>query len=450
MEKRLPQDDIIDLLFNEYKKEQSSIILIKGERGSGKTHLIKQFIKLNGIKPLYYEATIESDKGNRDNFRNAVLRFNELPCFKTTDFTWELSFKCFMSGYFKEKRVIILDDIHQLIKANFMFPKMLLESYLKHLQHNNVLLILTSEEIDSYVEEIFRYETFNSVSLQPLLFNDFKDYYSSNQEILYTLTDGLFYNMQHFDNDNYIDTIKETFLNKNHIMFEKPYYDLLSISGDGIKKQLVVLKAVAKGYHHLEDLVEYLKLDKVEIVVCLNRLIELNVIKKDPSINGILLSKNYRTRYIFTHSSFACWLLLNYSNRYLINDGLIERIDIENEIKHIVQEVYIKICYQTLKRLNLDYKYTAKYYEDNMMIDLISVDTDNKKIILGNCELTKNKKGLDCYYQLLDLFEKYVLVKYKGYTLDKIVIFSEKGFKDELIKLGENSRNVILLSNKKS
>lgn len=449
MERILVKEDIVNLLKEEYNKKESSVVYIKGEFGVGKSSVIFEFINQNRIKALHYFALDESDKANRDSFRDTVLDFNELPCLRNVDFSWDLSFKCYMGGLFLDKRVVIIENVHRLIKYNYHFPKSLFDSYIKYLKEHNVLLIVTGELTESYLEEIFLSENIKTVTLEKLSFEDFKKYYPTDPIRMYALTNGLSYYMNHFTYDNYLENIYATILNKSHILYELPYFDLSRLCGEGLRKQLLILKAVVKGYHTIEDVTNYLQIERKDVFFMLNRLVDLNILKKDISINGLVLSKNYEIRYAFENSFMEVWLKLNYCNRQSLNKSLVHKININKSLESIFQETYINICYQYLKNKKISYQYIAKYYEDNIMVDLVSVDEENKKIIIGDCFYLEEEKGIDCYELLLDLYNKYIKPKYKNYQLEKIIIFNEYGFSNQLINLQKEDPRILLLSNKK-
>lgn len=448
MKNTIEQTKIIKSLKEAYKELKSKIIIIEGENGVGKTYLINNFLQEENINPVYYFANDEYDKSNRDSFRDIVLKFNELPCFKTTDFSWELSFKCLMGGITFNKRVIIIEDSHNLIQNNKDFIYELHKIYIEQLKNENVLLIITSELYGNELKETFNQENYEYFNINRLSFEEFKNYYNKNQEQLYTLTNGLFTYMKLFNDDNYIEKIKSSLFNSDHYLFNKPFYDLTITSRQGLKKQLLILKSIVKGNNTLDLFSQSLSIDKKDALLTVNRLIELGIVENDLSINGLVLSKNYKTRYIIKDSFLASWLKLNYCHRGLINREMINDINIDLELENLVQETYIKICYQYLKNHNISYQYSAKYYDEEVMVDLVSVDIINKKIIIGDCKLLKAKKGLKSYNELIKAYKNNIKEKYENYSLEKIVLFNENGFTNELINFANTNDNVILLSNK--
>lgn len=217
----------LEILENEYNKTHSSIVLIKGNYKIGKTTLVNEFIKKENIEALYFQALEEYDKSNRDSFRTTVLDYCELPCLRDEDFSWDLSFRCFInSGTYQNKKVIIIDDIQYLIRNNHLFLRILLDGYTKYFKEKNVLLILTGNVLNNSIEETFKEEDITSIVLEQLDYVSFIDYYGTDAIELYSLTNGMPFYMQYFKGVNLIEDIKDTILNRNHILFNYPLFEL--------------------------------------------------------------------------------------------------------------------------------------------------------------------------------------------------------------------------------
>lgn len=196
-----------------------------------------------------------------------------------------------------------------------------------------------------------------------------------------------------------------------------------------------------------------LQLTKRDICVSLDRLIDLRIIRKDVSINSLIFGKNYETKYVFDNSFIGYYVKYNYMNRQLLNlnkdNEVIAYLKEHFPTNNLISETYCKLCYQTLEKLGLKYDFVAKYFDDEIIIDLVAVNKKEKYIILGDCSYKTSKKGLAELEELASFYQEIVLEKFKGYKVKHYLIFNEFGFDDELVEVSKQNRNLHLVSNKK-
>ena len=120
MKKFVDRKNEINFLQNEYKKKESSFVVIYGRRRIGKTSLLSEFIKDKDA--LFFLATEESENENRNAFTKSVAMYtqNELLENAKVD-EWETLFY-YLASFMPEKRkLIIIDEFQYIGKSNPAF-----------------------------------------------------------------------------------------------------------------------------------------------------------------------------------------------------------------------------------------------------------------------------------------------------------------------------------------
>ena len=129
-------------LENEYKRAESSLVIVYGRRRVGKTALINEFISRHSGCNVYFLATQESEAQNRKAFRDLVsdLIGNEL--LRSADVDWLTVFKFLVEYHTNERKIIVLDEFQYLGHSNPVFPSVMQKIWDTVLKDANIMLIL--------------------------------------------------------------------------------------------------------------------------------------------------------------------------------------------------------------------------------------------------------------------------------------------------------------------
>ena len=111
----------LEFLTSEYKKKESSLVILYGRRRIGKTTLISEFGK--NKKMLYFLATEESENENRDQFKDLVADYTDNELLKNARVdNWGIIFDTLVRYPTRDKKLIVLDEFQYIGKTNPAFP----------------------------------------------------------------------------------------------------------------------------------------------------------------------------------------------------------------------------------------------------------------------------------------------------------------------------------------
>lgn len=146
MNKFVDRKKELDFLNSEYKKTESSFVILYGRRRIGKTALIKEFGKDKDM--IYFLSTEESEKQNIKEFKNLVAENLKNELIKESYIeSWEMLFKL-ITKESKNKKVIVIDEFQYLGKSNQAIPSVFQKIWDELLKNSNMMLILCGSLIN--------------------------------------------------------------------------------------------------------------------------------------------------------------------------------------------------------------------------------------------------------------------------------------------------------------
>ncbi len=132
----------MSVLENEYMKD-SSIVIVSGRRGMGKTRLIREF--LENKDSVYFLATPVNERKAMCEFNDTVDRrygWRNLPD------TWEGILSRF-SGHSGNKKVLVIDEFQNMLQFGNGFLNMLRRAWDSIMSKGNVMLVLSSSIVSA-------------------------------------------------------------------------------------------------------------------------------------------------------------------------------------------------------------------------------------------------------------------------------------------------------------
>lgn len=453
MNEFIDRKEELKTLNDEYKRNDSSFVVVYGRRRVGKTRLITHFIK---DKPsLYFLATEESDVENRNNFKNAVGEYlnNDL-LLNSNNISWELIFKELIKD--NKKMILVIDEFQYLGKSNKAFPSIMMKIWDTLLKDSKIMLIICGSLISMMKDQVLNYNAplygrrTAQINLKQVKFEYYKDFNKDltiNEQILYyALTGGVPKYIELFNNKaNIYKAIEENVLNVNSFLYAEPEF-LLSKEVSEIGSYFSILKTIANGNHKIGNIAAALNVSQSSLTAYLNTLIELELVERIVPITENNSSKSKKGLYILKDNFISFWFKFVYPNRYLIEQGqseyVLDKIK-KNYIDNHVSYIYEDICRQDLYSFKQSFNKVGKWWGDkDVEIDIVGLNDNSKDIIFGECKYSSKPKGLDVLNKLID---KSKHVKWNDDARNNYyIIYSKSGFKDELVSYSNKHKEVIL------
>lgn len=447
-------------LEKEYKRKGSSFVVLYGRRRLGKTTLIKEFIKDKNA--LFFMASEELESQNIDKLKELVADFCDNNMIRNAKITnWEDLFETFIKHDTKEKKILVIDEFQYLSKKNSAFPSIFQRIWDEYFENENVMLILCGSIINMMENQILNYGSplygrrTAQIKLKQIKFKYYSEFFTglSDQELieLYSVTGGVPKYIELFDgNGNIYDMISENILNRESFLYEEPNF-LLSKEVYEIGTYFSIIKTIAKGNHKLSKIASNLSISQSSISGYLKTLSDLDIIKREVPITEKNPEKSKKGLYIIKDNYIEFWFKFVYPYMSYIEMDKLKYVEskikqniIDNHISYVYEDIAQETLleYATTEEIGFEILKIGKWWNSDTEIDIVAINDDTKDIIFGECKYTKNKVGVDVFYNLIEKSKK-VDWNLKNRRV-KYVIFSKNGFTDNLIDLSKENNNIML------
>ncbi|RCX16111.1 hypothetical protein DFR58_11293 [Anaerobacterium chartisolvens] len=461
MKKFIGRESELKTLDREFNRG-SGFVVIYGRRRVGKTTLIKEFIKNKDA--MYFLATEELEIGNMKRFTNTLTEYTKQDYLKNASFSdWEDLFKIFATHKPDAKKVLVIDEFQYLVNVNSAFATIFQRIWDEILKDKNVMIILCGSLISMMMAQVLSYSSplygrrTAQIRLSPLKFTDImksnaNKFFEQLVEV-YSVTGGVPKYFDFFDNDEpLIENIEREVLQKGGFLYEEPVF-LLEKEVKELVSYFSIMKNIAAGNHRVSQLAGVLEMPSNALSPYLKTLMDLDLVEKRIPVTEKQPEKSRKGLYFVNDHFIEFWFRFVYAYKgelelenteYVL--GKIKKSFIE---KH-VSFVYEDICRELLAllcsegKINFIPSKIGSYWGPNIEIDVVALDEERKKVLLGECKYHNQPVDADVFFELKGKAEKIIeLAEYEK----TFILFSKSGFSDRLKELAEQNSNVILVNN---
>ncbi|WP_273325284.1 ATP-binding protein [Vallitalea guaymasensis] len=448
-------------LSSEYNRE-SSFIVMYGRCRVGKTTLIKEFIK--DKKALYFLSTSELEIKNRNRFITSVAEFTGMPYLKNSNFdNWYDIFEIIVNYQPEEKKIIVIDEFQYLANANPSFTSIFQRIWDDILKDKNIMVILCGSYISMMTTQVLHYSSplygrrTCQMKLKPLKFTEIKEGFSNlsfNELVsLYTVTGGVPKYLEFFDNNlGFFENIKNEILDKNGFLYEEPTF-LLQKEVRETMTYFSIIQTIADNNHKLSKIASALEVPATKLTPYIKTLMDLSLVEKRVPVTEKNPSKSKKGLYYIEDNFIEFWLRFVYPYKSELEmentQYVLDKIK-NNLIDNHVSFVYEDICREQFVNQSSDLGFIiskiGSYWDSKVEIDIVAIDNDNKKLIVGECKYLNKPMKDSVFYNLIEKADSI-----KGYDdYDKVyVLFSLNGFEDRIININKTRNDLILFDNNK-
>ena len=431
-------------LNDEYNRNGSSFTIIYGRRRVGKTTLISEYIK---NKPaVFYYATEAGISKQLHLLSQQIIEYTRQSYLKDLEFkSFEQLLSVFAENIRDEKQILVIDEYQLLVKLEKSLSSELQKTWDTILKKKNIHLILCGSSISMMHNEALNYNAplygrrTSTIFLKQMKFQHIEDFIPGSsltvQMNIFSSFGTIPKYLELYDkNLPFYDNITNQMLNKNAYL----YNEVKFLLKEEIKEPVTyfnILETISKGESKIGKIAGRLGVVQSHLTRYIQRLIDLDIIKKEVPVTEKMPEKSrlgrYRIKdnfirfwfyYIFMNQS---WLEINNTDYVL---GIIKKTFNETFVSFAFEE-YVMECI-----LNDPEKYlgfiplkTGRWWNNKEEIDIVAIG--EKKIAYIECKWQNQKTG---YKVLHNLIEKSKNIKTDNH-LDKVmIIFSKSGFKDNL------------------
>ena len=454
-------------LEKEYARD-GGFVVIYGRRRIGKTTLIKQFIKSKTA--FYFLATKEVESQSMKRFAGVIARTTGNSVMQKAAFSdWLDLFQAVADYKPNEKKVLVIDEFPYLVKVNDSFPSILQNAWDEILKDSNVMLILCGSLISMMKKHALSYESplygrrTAQMRIAPLPFTTVYE----NQKLSFTdaveqysITGGVPKYMEFFsDTQPLYDQIKENILSKNGFLYEEPNF-LLTDEVQVPTNYFSIIKVIADGNHKLGTIAGILGLETSALTPYLKTLSELGFIEKQVPVTEKNAEKTRKGLYFISDNLLRFWFryVYPYKGELELDNIQISLDELNKDFREkFVAFAYEDICKEIFAKLCSDKKidftpskigsYWLNDYGGNTQIDVMAVDTVNKRLFAGECKYRNQPIDADVYFELAKKVENSSEIQsvFKGY--DVIYgVFSKSGFTNRILDISSTNPNLFLIN----
>lgn len=463
MKKFVDRKNEMNFLENEYKKEESSFVVVYGRRRIGKTSLLSEFIKNKDA--LFFLATEESENENRNAFTKSVAMYtqNELLANATVE-SWETLFS-YLASYSPEKRkLIIIDEFQYIGKSNPAFISKMQKIWDTILKNANVMLILCGSLVNMMYDQTLSYSSplygrrTGQLKMHQIPFKYYQDFFDgemTEKQLIesYAVTGGVPKYIESFRAfENIYDAIKNSVLSMESYLYEEPNF-LLEKEVQDVGSYFSIIKTIASGKERASEIAAALGVRETNLPKYLNVLIDLDILEREVPVTEINPEKSKMGLYKIKDNYIKFWFLFIYPYKSFIEtdypDFVLDKIR-KSFIPNHTSFVYEDICRKEyMNKLIVQdvwdfvpQKIGRWWDRKDTEIDIVAVDENNNNIIFGECKYTNKPMDTDVYYSLLEKAKK--VDWNKADRNEFFILFSINGYTKKLKQLAQANRNLYL------
>ena len=463
----LGREKEILVLEKEYNRD-GGFVVIYGRRRIGKTTLIKQFIKSKTA--FYFLATKEVESQSMKRFAGVIARTTGNSVLQKAAFSdWLDLFQAVADYKPNEKKVLVIDEFPYLVKVNDSFPSILQNAWDEILKDSNVMLILCGSLISMMKKHALSYESplygrrTAQMRIAPLPFTTvYENQKLSFEEAAeqYSITGGVPKYMEFFsDGQPLYEQIKENVLSKNGFLYEEPNF-LLTDEVQVPTNYFSIIKVIADGNHKLGTIAGILGLETSALTPYLKTLSELGFIEKQVPVTERNAEKTRKGLYFISDNFLRFWFryVYPYKGELELDNTQISLDELDKDFKEkFVAFAYEDICKEIFARLCSDNaidftpskigSYWLNDKSGNTQIDVMAVDTVNKRLFAGECKYHNQPIDADVYFELVKKVDNSSEIKsaFKGYTVI-YGVFSKSGFTSRMTDISNSNPNLFLIN----
>ena len=466
--KFIGREDELLRLNNEYVND-SSFVVIYGRRRVGKTTLIKEFIK--NKTAFYFLATEEIESQSLKRMAGVIARQTNNSLLQKAVFTdWLDLFQTIADYEAGKKKVLVIDEFPYLVKTNPAFPSILQNAWDEILKEKNVMLILSGSFIGmmqkyalSYDSPLYGRRT-SQIRLTPLPFTDI---YSATDLTFdkaveqYSVTGGIPKYLEFFENNHELMyELKKNVLSKSGFLYEEPFFLLKSEAMTAVN-YFSIIKVIADGNHKLGKIAGFLGQESSALTPYISTLVESGFVEKRTPITEKYPKKSRKGLYFIVDNFIRFWFRYVYPYK-----GELELDNIQIVVDEINKDfstkfvafVYEDICKEIFATLCKNGKilfspsrigsYWLNDYDSDTEIDVMSIDSKNKRIFAGECKYHIKPVDAPVYFDLKEKITNSNEIRktFPGYDII-YGIFSKSGFTQRLMDIAKENQGLFLINN---
>ena len=442
----------LGFLGEKFRKKAAQLVILWGRRRVGKTYLLKEFY--NRHPAIYFLATKSSKKDQLFQLSEAIAEFFNDSLLMIKPFSeWQEVFV-----YLKEKRskrfALIIDEFPYLISTDPAIPSIFQKGWDEYLVHNeSIMLILNGSSISMMENEVLGASSplygrrTGQWKLEPFNLTDMGGFFPKADLIrlveIYSVIGGIPYYAQFFDPKLSIEeNVKSKILKKGEVLYEEVDF-LLREEFKEPRSYYPILSAIASGSHKFGEIAGKTGMDKSNLTKYLAILDQLHITYREVPVTEKYPHKSKKGLYFIRDPFINFWFRFVRPNLRHLE---MEKIDfvwhekISPGFDYYVSRHCEKIIMDVLEELTgtlpFDYERLGRYWDRNVEVDIMALDSEKKNVLLGEIKWQKKPVGIQT---LAELREKAKKLRDLSDSRKYFLLISKSGFTRSLQEMADES-----------
>ena len=436
----------LEALEKRYSSDSFEFFIIYGRRRVGKTELIKHFCQ---DKPhIYHLFSQDTEKRQRERLAARIASYFDEPEPKLED--WRETVEYIGEKLKEEKIILALDEFPYAIQSNDAVTshfQYMVDEILKEASES--MAILSGSTVSVMLDDVLGYESplygrrTGQIDLKPFQFAESLEVidYSIEEAVRsYTVTGGTPMYLTSFDYSKSLDrNIRDEILDPSSALFEEPEF-LLRQELRQPSRYASILESIANGYTTPNEISNNTGISSGTMPQYLKKLQKLRLIERTTPITSS--QKTKRSIYSIKDNFIRFW----YQNIHPQKSTVEETPDkaaenILGDLNHQVAETFEQICREAVQKTG-EYTKVGKWWYKEDEIDVVALNRQENKILLGEAKWTNQEVGETLLRQLEEKTEK---VQWKNKNREEnFALFSKNGFTQRLKETAEQRKDLNL------
>ena len=433
---------------NALNSSKLETILLYGRRRVGKSEIIKESLKNETSKIVYFECKRTSSKVNLENLSRLFQDTFELSnlSFNSFDDFFDYIFKYSINNKF----ILVIDEFSFLLDDDFTIESSLAVAIDKYKNESNLKLIISGSYVTLMTKMIeygsHSYGRFNHILLiRPFDYFEsslfYKEYSNEDKIKIYSVFGGIPYFNSFIDTSKSADQNIIDLIVKEDSILEHEINEMILSETSKINLLNDLISLIGSGVNKYKDIVMRMNQNKNSRPdYLINKLVEMNIIRKVVPINHKFNSK--KMFYEFSDNLIHFYYKYIFNNPYSINRRNKEFF-FNHFIKNDLESFFIPSKFEDIsKEFLLKLNFNNKLEDIILDIGTYSFDDSKNKINREFDVVTLDQKGYiayECKYKIeeigMDVINEEInQVKDLDIEFYKLGFISKNEFKEEVDK----------------
>ena len=441
----------LKILNQKYNSEKFEFGYLYGQRRIGKTSLIQEFANKKNAIVLF--ASDSEDIKIRESFSRQFNSQTNSSLTGSTFSDWDFFFEAISSYFGNEKGLLVIDEYPNIVltrdgkRKKTDFVSKLQNAIDYHFKYQKFTIILTGSNVSFMEKEIkdtkaplYERNTFQLLlhklewNEALLCLNGMDDFEKAK---VLALTSTYPYYLSMIDTSlSFKENVENLFYSKAAPFIDDPSKVITSAISEG-GFYSAIIETIANGIHRIKGISESLKVESGKVSKYISELLDAGVLTK----RSVFMSSRL-TFYSINDPMLAFYYrFIRGENIELIKLGYGKVIEEKqmNAVDNFIYHNFENECIEYLSYLNKNGKLGDLYHEfQNFKVENTSlgrsveidiVAQSDSGLLIGECKLSKNKRTISDYY---DMLEDTSIKPFSDYKNIEYYLFGMSGFEKDI------------------